>query len=158
MNDASDRVSQARPACPPDRLLIGYEHVRCNTNTDVILPIGVFDWTSVDAINAFEPTAIQLAEKHTPTCPICGTAMNFAVWGPHNDEVEGRWPLASISAPTTVARSWRTSGVAWFWSTDREDFGNVVFENGQYVATTVRGSARFESLDDAKDFVEERSS
>lgn len=64
--------------------------------------------------------------------------------------------LSNRSNPT--ARHWRNSGVAWFWSGDREDFGSVILDAGQYVATTVRGTATFESLVDAKDFVEEHSS
>lgn len=104
MNDASDHVSQARPACPPDRLLIGYEHARCNTNTDVILPFGRLDLTSAEAIDAFEPTVGELAERNKPTCPLCREPMDFVVWGPHNDEVEGRWPLRSIDAPSEGAQ------------------------------------------------------
>ena len=64
--------------------------------------------------------------------------------------------LSNRSNP--AVRHWRNSGVAWFWSGDREDFGSVILEAGQYVATTVRGTATFESLVDAKDFVEEHSS
>ena len=73
---------------PPPRLLIGYEHARCNTNTDVILPAGVFELTTAEAIDAFEPTVIQLADQHKPTCPICGTLMDFAIWGPHDNEAD----------------------------------------------------------------------
>lgn len=60
--------------------------------------------------------------------------------------------------PKPAVRSWRSSGVAWFWGDDREDFGSVIVDAGRYVATTVRGSARFGTLTDAKDFVEEHSS
>lgn len=95
--NGSDRQ---REACPPPRLLIGYEHARCNTNTDVILPAALPELTSTEAIDGFEPTVIQLAEQHKPTCPVCAGPMDFVVWGPHDDEVEGRWPLTgSIDAP-----------------------------------------------------------
>jgi len=169
VNNASDDVSQdpspdsrpvrQREACPPPRLLIGYEHAGCNTNTDVILPATLPELTSAEAIDAFEPKVAQLADRHQPTCPVCAAPMNFVVWGPHDDEVEGRWPLAgSIDARKPGVRSWRDSGVAWFWSDAREDFGSVVLEAGRYVASTVRGSASFEVLADAKKFVEEHSS
>ena len=68
----------------------------------------------------------------------------------------GSVDLSNRSNPTV--RHWRDSGVAWFWSDDREDFGSVILEAGRYVATTVRGTATFESLVDAKNFVEEHSS
>jgi len=61
-------------------------------------------------------------------------------------------------APNPAVRRWRCSGYAWFWSDDRSDFGSVILQAGRYVATTVRGSAEFEVLGDAKDFVEEHSS
>jgi len=78
------------------RLLIGYEHARCNTNTDLIMPLeGVGELASIEAVNAFEPAVEQLAVRHAPTCPVCGTQMNFAVWGPHDDEVETRKPFGS---------------------------------------------------------------
>ena len=57
-----------------------------------------------------------------------------------------------------AVRRWRDSGVTWFWSSDREDFGSVILEKGQYIAATARGSASFETLTDAKAFVEEHSS
>ena len=60
--------------------------------------------------------------------------------------------------PNPAVRHWRNSGVAWFWNDEREDFGSVFLQAGQYVAITVRGSARFECLADAKRFVEEHSS
>ena len=66
------------------------------------------------------------------------------------------YALAARSNP--AIRRWRDSGVAWFWSSDREDFVSVILEAGRYVSTTVRGSARFSSLADAKSFVEEHSS
>lgn len=98
-----DPTGSTRPskACPP-RLLIGYEHARCNTNTDVILPFEPFDRPpAADATDAwgnalaFEPAVTKLAEKHAPTCPVCGTPMRFAVWGPHEDEVETRHRVGS---------------------------------------------------------------
>jgi diadenosine tetraphosphate (Ap4A) HIT family hydrolase len=64
----------------------------------------------------------------------------------------------TLQSRTDMVRRWRNSGVAWLWSDDREDFGTVFSKDGRYVGTTVRGSATFESLDDAKDFVEEHSS
>ena len=72
-----------------------------------------------------------------------------------------RTTRVAVTDPThrnPAVRSWRDSGVAWFWSSDREDFGCVFLEAGRYIATTVRGTASFEVLDDAKDFVEEHSS
>jgi hypothetical protein len=57
-----------------------------------------------------------------------------------------------------ATRHWRDSGVAWFWSDDRADFGSVILEARRYIATTARGSVSFEVLGDAKDFVEEHSS
>ena len=75
-------------------------------------------------------------------------------------EMQARYDAAVArergSKPST--RHWRNSGVAWFWSGDREDFGSVILEAGRYVATTVRGTAAFDSLVDAKGFVEEHSS
>ena len=61
-------------------------------------------------------------------------------------------------SPEPAVRSWRSSGVAWFWGDAREDFGSVTADAGRYLATTVRGSARFATVADAKDFVEEHSS
>lgn len=55
-------------------------------------------------------------------------------------------------------RRWRCTGYAWFWGDDRYDFGSVLPRAGLYVATTARGSAEFQVLGDAKDFVEEHSS
>lgn len=66
--------------------------------------------------------------------------------------------VESPRGSTPVARRWRDSGVAWFWTDDRSDFGSVFLETGRYVATTIRGSASFEDLVDAKTFVEEHSS
>jgi hypothetical protein len=57
-----------------------------------------------------------------------------------------------------LSRSWRCTGFSWFWGDARDDFGSVISEAGRYVATTVRGSAEFDVLGDAKTFVEEHSS
>ena len=55
-------------------------------------------------------------------------------------------------------RSWRTSGAVWSWGDGRDDYGSVFGSAGRYVASTARGSATFEALADAKDFVEEHAS
>jgi len=60
--------------------------------------------------------------------------------------------------PRSGIRTWRGTGDSWRWGDDRDDFGHVVVGAGCYIATTVRGSAEFEVLRDAKDFVEEHSS
>ncbi len=65
---------------------------------------------------------------------------------------------AQRGAAKSDVRRWRNSGVAWFWGDAREDFGSVIREADRYIAMTVRGSASFEILGDAKDFVEEHSS
>jgi hypothetical protein len=58
----------------------------------------------------------------------------------------------------TRRRRWRCTGFSWFWSDARDDFGSVISQAGRYIATTVRGSAEFDILGDAKTFVEEHSS
>jgi len=57
-----------------------------------------------------------------------------------------------------LMRCWRSNGYAWFWGDEREDYGNVTRKDHRFIATTVRGTASFEVLGDAKDFVEEHSS
>jgi hypothetical protein len=67
---------------------------------------------------------------------------------------------ARASKPS-AARRWSSSngGNAWFWSDDRADFGFVFKkDDGRYGASTCRGSATFEDLTAAKNFVEEHSS
>jgi hypothetical protein len=52
----------------------------------------------------------------------------------------------------------RDTGYSWIYCDGRHDYGSVIREGGQLVATTVRGSARFDVVGDAKDFVERHSS
>jgi hypothetical protein len=86
VKEASDDVSQGTGPDPePARLLIGYEHARCSTNTNVILPGEV----EIDPV-AFKPTVVQIAEQPAPTCPVCGTRMDFAIWVLCHDAIEGR--------------------------------------------------------------------
>jgi len=116
----------------------------------------------------------MIAVNEPPNCAACHEHCNIecACGGEHHycgcecHLRQERWALEqartsrakSVARPTSTVRSWRTSGTTWFWNDSREDFGCVFFEAGKYVATTVRGTARFEALDDAKDFVEEHSS